>query len=85
MDKRSGGPENLAIFMGVICVLFLTFTARALLNRYPDVVGEIVIGDTFWAKSFLQQMGMVRGMKAISKLLIPEGAIKEAGLLFKKT
>ena len=85
MDKRSEGPENLAIFMGVICVLFLTFTAQALLNRYPDVVGEIVIEDNFWAKSFLQQMGMVRGMKTISKLLIPEGPIKEAGLLFKKT
>ena len=60
----------------------VTSTARALLDRYPDVVSEIAIEDTFWAKSLLQQMGMVRCMKTTSKLSIPVGAIKQAGLLF---
>ena len=57
-------------------------TARALLYRYPNVVGEIAIEDTFWAKSLLRRMGMVRRMKTTSKLPIPEGAIREAGLIF---
>ena len=66
----------------VITRSVVTSTAWALLNRYPNVVGEIAIEDTFWAKSLLQRMGMVHGMKTTSKLPIPEGAIKEAGLLF---
>ena len=60
----------------------VTSTDRALLDRYPDVVAEIAIKDTFWAKSLLQRMGMVRRMKTTSKLPIAKGAIKEAGLLF---
>ena len=66
----------------VITRSVVTSTAWALLNRYPNVVGEIAIEDTFWAKSLLQRMGMVHSMKTTSKLPIPEGAIKEAGLLF---
>ena len=65
----------------VITRSVVTSTARALLNRYPDVVGEIAVKDTFWAKSLLQRMRMVHRMKTISKLPIPEGAIREAGLL----
>ena len=60
----------------------VTSTGRALLDGYPGVVGEIVIEDTFWAKSLLQRMGTVYRVKTTSKLPIPEGAIKEAGLLF---
>ena len=53
------------------------------MDRYPDAVGEIAIEDTFWAKSLLQRMGMVCRMKTTSKLPISEGAIKEAGLIFR--
>ena len=66
----------------VITRSVLTSTPRALLDRYPDVVGQIAIADTFWAKCLLQRMSMVRRMKTASKLPIPEGAIKEAGFLF---
>ena len=62
----------------------VTSTTWVLLDRYRDVVGEIAIEDTFWAKGLLQQMGMVRHMKKTSKLPVPEGAIKEAGLLFHR-
>ena len=66
----------------IITRSIVTSTARALLDRYLYVVGEIAIEDTFWGKILLQRMGMGHGMKTTSKLPIPEGAIKEAGLLF---
>ena len=47
----------------------ITSTARALLNRYPGVIGEITIEDTFWAKSILLRMSMVRHMILHFKLL----------------
>ena len=59
----------------------VTFAARVLLDRYPDVVGEIAIEDTFWTKGLLQRMDMVRRMETTSKLHFLEGAIKETGLL----
>ena len=31
----------------------VTSAARALLDRYPDAVGDIPIEDTYWAKSLL--------------------------------
>ena len=65
----------------VITRFSVTSTVQALLDRYPDVVGGIAIEDTFWAKSLLQWMGMVCHMKTTWKVPIPEGPIKEAGLL----
>ena len=47
----------------------ITSTARALLNRYPGVIGEITIEDTFWAKSILSRMSRVRHMILHFKLL----------------
>ena len=38
----------------VITRFAVTSTVQALLDHYPDVVGEIAIEDTFWAKSLLQ-------------------------------
>ena len=52
------------------------------MDRHPDVIGEIAIEDTFWAKRLLQRMRMVRCMKTTSSLPIPKGAIKQDGLLF---
>ena len=66
----------------VITRAAVTSTARALLDSSPDVVGEIAIEDSFWAKRLLQQMGKVYRMKTTSKLSISGGAIKEVGLRF---
>ena len=59
----------------------VTSLARASLDLYPDVVGKIAVEDTFWVKSLLQRICMVRRMRSTSELLVPERAIK-AGLLF---
>ena len=52
------------------------------MDRYPDVVGEITIEDTFCVKSLRQRMGMVRCMRTTSTLSIPDGDIEETGLVF---
>ena len=53
----------------VIAKFFIRSTARALMNRYPDVVGEITIEDTFWTQSLLRRMCMVHRMILHCKLL----------------
>ena len=56
----------------VINTIVAKSTAQALMERYPDIVGEIDF--TSWAKSMFKRMGFVKRMKTSSKVDIPDGA-----------
>lgn len=57
-------------------------TANALIRRHPDIVGEIDIDSSSWAKSLFKRMGFVRRVKTSSKVNIPDSARKELEYLF---
>ena len=57
-------------------------TAKALIQRYPDVVGNVDIDSSSWAKSLFKRMGFVRRMKTSAKVTIPDSARKELEYLF---
>ena len=67
---------------GVINTVIANATAHALMMRYPNVVGEIEVDNSRWAKSLFKRMGFVRRRKTSSKIDIPEGARKEIEYLF---
>ena len=54
-----------------------TATAKVLIPRYPDVVGNIDIDSSSWAKSLFKRMGFVTRVKTSSKVKIPDRARKE--------
>ena len=51
--------------------------AKALLKKYPNIVGDIDIESSSWAKSLYQRMGFTRRKCTSSKVDIPEKARKE--------
>ena len=52
-------------------------TAKGLNQRYPDVVGNIDIDSSSWAKSLFKAMGFVKRAKTSAKVSIPDGAREE--------
>ena len=52
-------------------------TAKGLIQRYPDVVGNIDIDSSSWAKSLFKKMGFVKRAKTSAKVSIPDGAREE--------
>ena len=56
-------------------------TARALMNRYPNLIGNIDLEESSWARSMFRRMGLVRRRKTSSKIEIPEAARKEISLI----
>eukprot|EP00794_Sanderia_malayensis_P006691 gene6691-7447_t len=57
-------------------------TAKALIQKYPDTVGDIDIESSTWAQSLFRRMGFVKRMKTSAKVDIPDGARKEIEYLF---
>ena len=57
-------------------------TAKALVKRYPLFEKENLVLGAPWAKSLFNCMGFVLRRKTTAKVLIPEGALKEAELKF---
>ena len=57
-------------------------TAKALMKRYPNVVGETDVENSRWAKRLFQRMNFVKRRKTPSKVDIPEGARKEIEYVF---
>ena len=57
-------------------------TAKALVKRYPLLEKENIVLGVPWAKSLLCCMAFVLCRKTTTKVLIPEGALKEAELKF---
>ena len=66
----------------VISRSIATSRAKALISRNPGYVGQTDLKSSSWVQSLFRRMGFVprRGTKA--KLEIPDGAFKEAQLLF---
>ena len=54
---------------------------KALIHKYPNVVGNINIVSSSWTKSLFESMGYVRRMKTSSKIKIPDGARRETEFL----
>ena len=59
-----------------------TSTAKALISRNPGCFGQIGLQSSSWAQSLFRRMGFVRRRGTKAKLEIPDGAFKEAQLLF---
>ena len=52
-------------------------TAKALLKKYPNAVGNVDLESSSWAKSLYQRMGFVQRKFTSTKVEIPEKARKE--------
>ena len=57
-------------------------TAKALMSRNPLYIGQVDLESSTWAQSLFRRMGFVRRTATTSKLEIPEGAFKEAKLMY---
>ena len=57
-------------------------TAKALMIRNPNIVGNVNLESSYWAQSLFRRMGFVRRRATTAKLEIPAGALKEAKLLY---
>ena len=55
---------------------------KALIQKYPNSVGNIDINSSSWTKSLFKRMGYVRRMNTSSKVKIPDGARCEIEFLF---
>ena len=66
----------------VISSSIATSTAKALVSGNPGYVGQIDLESSSWAQSLFRRMGFVRRRGTTAKLEIPDGAFKEAQLLF---
>ena len=58
-------------------------TAKALVKGYPLLEKENLVLGAPWTKSLFNCMGFVLRPKTTAKVLIPEGALKEAELKFR--
>ena len=63
--------KTLSIRGCTISTNLATAIAKALMQRYPDVVGNIDIDSSSWEKSLFKRMGFVKRMKTSSKVTIP--------------
>ena len=50
--------------------------------RYPNLIGNVDVESSHWAQSLFRRMGFVRRRATTSKLQIPDGAFKEAKLIY---
>ena len=55
---------------------------KALLVRYPDMVGMIDVENSSWAKSLFQRMSYSRRKATTAKLELLPGTLKEVELVF---
>ena len=58
---------------GVVNTTVANATAKALMSKYPHVVGEVDVDSSRWAKSLFSQMNFVKRSKAASNVDIPDG------------
>ena len=62
---------------GVINTTVANANAKALMSKYPRVVGEIDVDSSRWAKSLFSRMNFIKRRKTLSKVDIPDSARKE--------
>ena len=58
---------------GVVNTTVANATAKALMSKYPHVVGEVDVDSLRWAKSLFSQMNFVKRSKTASNVDIPDG------------
>ena len=56
--------------------------AKALMRKYPGMIGNIDIDSSSWAQSLFRRMGYVKRRKTSSKVDIPDAARKEIEYVF---
>ena len=78
LQQLGNSKENFRIRMKSIA----NATARALIQRFPQAVGNIDLESTAWARSLFKRMGFVKRRKTSSKVEIPDAARKEIEFLF---
>ena len=66
----------------VISRSIATSTATALISRNPGYVGQIDLESSSWTQNLFRRMGFVRRRGTTAKLETPDGAFKEAQMLF---
>jgi len=67
---------------GVVSRTIAIAVARALITRNPQYnLGHVKV-DSYWAQSLFRRMGFKRRMRTTGKVEIPEGARREAELLY---
>ena len=72
--RSRGGPVNSIIVVSI---------AKVLIARNPQLnLEHIDLDSSSWTKSLFKRMGLARRMKTTGKVEIPEGAKKEAELLY---
>ena len=67
---------------GVVNTTVANATAKALMIKYPHVVGQVEVDSSGWAKSLFSRMNFVKQRKTLSKMDIPDGAGKEIEFLY---
>ena len=68
---------------GLVSSAIAVSTAKALVTRNPQLnLSLIDLNSSSWAQSLFRRMGFKRRMRTTGKVEIPEGAKKEAELLF---
>ena len=56
--------------------------AKALIRKYPNVVGDIKLDSSYWALSLFRRMGFSCRRKSSTKVDLPESAPKKIEYLF---
>ena len=68
--------KSVSLRGGLIMSTLANAAAKGLMARYPNMITNIDIHSSSWAKSLFRRMGFVRRMKTSSKVTIPDGARK---------
>ena len=74
--------KSLSNHGGVVNTVIANATAKMLMKRYPNVVGEIDVNNLRWAKILFQRTTFVKRRKTSSKVDIPKGTRKEIEYIF---
>ena len=67
---------------GVVNSTITNVTAKALMSKYPDVVSQVDVDSSRWAKSLFSRMSFAKWRKTSSKVDIPDRARKEIEFLY---
>ena len=67
---------------GVVNTTVANATAKALMSKYPDVVGQVDVDSLRWAKSLSSRMSFIKQRKTSSKVDISDGARKKIEFLY---
>ena len=75
--------ESLRKTGGLVSFAVAISAAKALIARNPQYnLSHIDLDSSHWAQSLFRRMGFKKRMRATGKVEIPEGAMKEAELLY---